>query len=88
MAKGCIQAEVLPLPTAPKMAMPVYSPRSGMVSHSGFENLPGFDRMMHFTDDDFRAVLLRRKRPNRERPEGAKDPASAPQSKPSKRTGQ
>ena len=33
MAKGCMQAEVLPLPTAPKMAMPVYSPRSGRVSH-------------------------------------------------------
>ena len=37
LAKGCIQAEVLPLPTAPKMAMPVYSPRSGMVSHSGLK---------------------------------------------------
>ena len=32
-----MQAEVLPLPTAPKMAMPVYSPRSGMVSHSGLK---------------------------------------------------
>ena len=32
-----MQAEVLPLPTAPKMATPVYRPRSGMVSHSGLK---------------------------------------------------
>ena len=32
-----VQAEVLPLPTAPKMAIPVYTPRSGMVSHPGLK---------------------------------------------------
>ena len=32
-----MQAEVLPDPTAPKMAIPVYSPRSGMVSREGLE---------------------------------------------------
>ena len=32
-----MQAEVLPDPTAPKIATPVYSPRSGMVSHEGLK---------------------------------------------------
>ena len=35
-ANGCMQAEVLPDPTAPKIATPVYSPRSGITSHFGF----------------------------------------------------
>ena len=30
-----MQAEVLPVPTAPKMATPVYRPRSGSVSQEG-----------------------------------------------------
>ena len=49
-ANGCRQAEVLPEPTAPKMATPVYSPRSGIVSQEGLENLPDGDRMMDFPD--------------------------------------
>ena len=35
-ANGYMQPVVLPLPIAPKMAMPVYSPRSGMMSQRGF----------------------------------------------------
>ena len=37
LANGCMQAEVLPEPTAPKIATPVYSPRSGMVSQEGLK---------------------------------------------------
>ena len=53
---------------------------------SGVENLPGFDRMMHFPDDDFRAGLLRRKRPSGKRPEGQKIPL--PRLKPNLPNGQ
>ena len=32
-----MQAEVFPDPTAPKIATPVYSPRSGIVSQEGLK---------------------------------------------------
>src|SRR5712691_8235514 len=36
-----MHAEVLPVPTAPRIAMPVYNPRCGMVSQSGVGARPG-----------------------------------------------
>ena len=36
-AKGCMQAEVFPDPTAPKIATSVYRPRSGMTSQEGLQ---------------------------------------------------
>ena len=41
-ANGCMQAEVLPDPTAPKMATPVYRPRSGIMSQEGLLISTGF----------------------------------------------
>ena len=38
LAKGRMQAEVLPDPTAPKIATPVYRPRSGITSHLGLRD--------------------------------------------------
>src|SRR3954462_10198992 len=41
---GYMHADVLPVPTAPRIAMPVYSPRSGITSQSGECARPGVFR--------------------------------------------
>ena len=59
-AKGCIQAEVLPDPTAPKIATPVKSPRSGFVSHSGFRlGLLALLYLNNILEQDQRAIKRR-----------------------------
>ena len=65
-----MQAEVLPLPYRSKNGNAGVQSALRDGQPFGVENLPGFDRMMHFPDDDFRAGLLRGKRPSGKRPEG------------------
>jgi len=53
-----MQQDVLPLPIAPKMAIPVNKPRSGIVSQEGALAGHRFARVVHLADDKKEVIPL------------------------------
>ncbi len=59
---GYMQADVLPEPVAPMMAMPVYRPRSGMTSHLGTRGARRHRTLVLLAEDDEQILAPPRRR--------------------------